>query len=231
MSRFSRTTAASASEERRFASALSTSPHGLRWLRSGATWAVGGALACATTYTLYRHHVNPYGEHDFWHSNPLYVGFRAGGVALWLAAASFFAGRARRLDRGLAILARHSLFAYVAHLLILYGSFPVPGFVHVLGRDSLSIPEATAASLLLIGLTVALIVTWRHVQHTRLIPNGFRSLTRLLARCDIRALALRAWTKGTPSSAHSEGSLAAARHDEPPVHAPLGSVSPSPRSS
>ena len=194
-----------------------TSARGARWLRSGLRWGVAGALACGVTYALYRARVNPYGEHDFWHSSPLYTVFRAGGVALFLALVSVLASRPGKLDRGLAILSRHSLLAYVTHLLLLYGSFPVPGMVHALGRGELGIEAATLASLGLIVATVAVIVAWRHIRHTGLIPNSFQRLTRLLSGWHTARATLGTWTESETHVTERSG-----------VH---GSVSPAPRSS
>ena len=143
--------------------------------------------------------------------------FRAGGVALFLALVSVRASRPGKLDRGLRILSRHSLLAYVTHLLLLYGSFPVPGMVHALGRGTLGIEAATLASLGLIVATVAVIVAWRHIQHTGLIPNSFQRLTRLLSGWHTTRATLDAWTKSETHVTERSG-----------VHGP---VSPAPRSS
>jgi hypothetical protein len=131
-----------------------------RWLRSGRVWALTGALACGVTYTLYSLDVNPYGDHDFWRSSPIYTVFRFGGVALFLGCCSLWATRQRALDHGLAALARHSLLAYVSHLMILYGSYPFPGMVHYFGARSLGLWPAIGAAALLLGLTALILTTW-----------------------------------------------------------------------
>lgn len=188
---------------------------GAERLRNGARWAAAGGLACGVTYTLYRLEVNPYGEHDFWHSSPIDAVFRMGGVALFLALASVLATRPGKVDRALAILARHSLLAYVTHLWLLYGAFEMTGLVDRVGRQTLSIEGAAGASLGLIALTVAVIVAWRHVQHTGLIHNVFERLTRLSSRWHIARRSSWSWTKsGTDltDGASARGSVSPAPH-------------------
>lgn len=196
-------------------SCAGTTERGHRWLRSGPRWAAVGGLCCGATYALYRARVNPYGVHDFWHSNPLDTVFRMGGVALFLALASMWASRPGKVDRALAILARHSLLAYVAHLWLLYGVFSAPGLVDLVGHGSLSLEESMWASLGLIAVTVTLIVAWRHLQHTRLIPNVFERLTRLSSSWHIAHPSWRSWSKSGPNvtdGASARGSVSPAPH-------------------
>ena len=124
-------------------------------------WLVGGLGALAASYYAYRVHWNPYGEHDFWNNDPLYVVFRAGAVAVLLAFLWYPVRRQdNALDRGLAILAQHSLLAYVGHLLLLYGTRWTPSAMQVLDRQR-TLGESIAIFLAVFATTAGMIAARR----------------------------------------------------------------------
>jgi hypothetical protein len=130
--------------------------------------AFGGATMATFAYTaLARGHVlhDIYGDHELWHTNPLYVAFRAGAVfaglgAAWLCEPLLARAWARHgaVTAALSLLARRSLLAYVTHLLVLYGTPFTPALQRVLRDRPVSIVAASAISLGLIAFT--LVVAW-----------------------------------------------------------------------
>jgi hypothetical protein len=112
------------------AAASFTGMHG-RSQKPHAGLICGGLALSTLCYALYRAGFTLrglYGAHAFWHTNPLFLIFRAGLVAAWLGVLCLCEPWLRRLwpaaDGGgvLPALARHSLLAYVVHLLLLYGT-------------------------------------------------------------------------------------------------------------
>jgi uncharacterized membrane protein len=124
-----------------------------------------GAGAAALAYALFvRGHVlrELYGEHELWHTSPLYVAFRSGASLAWLGSLWMFESALRRAWPRLPwldALARGSLVAYVAHLLVLYGSPFTTGLIHV--GKTLDRVEAGMLSFLLCVLTTLIVVAWQ----------------------------------------------------------------------
>jgi acyltransferase len=143
--------------------------------RAAALMAILGVLSAALPYAAFVHgHVlqNVYGEHELWHTSPLYVVFRAGAVfavlgLLWscepLLARAWSRSTAPTWTTLLSVLARNSLVAYVAHLLVLYGTVFTPGLVQFL-RDS-TMAVACLVSLGLIAFICALAWSWQRISH------------------------------------------------------------------
>lgn len=126
----------------------------------GATFALAGGALCAATYALYSLQWVDVSPEWFWHTSPCYVAFRIGLVLLFLAL--FHVGEndpkaQANSGRSLtAVLTRHSLAAYVVHLLVLYGTPLTPNIVHRVGR-TLSLAEASSVfvGVMLLTLLVA----------------------------------------------------------------------------
>ncbi|MET0342377.1 MAG: heparan-alpha-glucosaminide N-acetyltransferase domain-containing protein [Polyangiales bacterium] len=117
-----------------------------------ALLASGLALA-GGSYLLYRLGVRLASPPYFWHASPLNVAFRL-GLTLCLFALLHVPRRAPA--HGLVpLLARHSLVAYVAHLLLLYGTPYTPNLASRHGAR-LALPEATAACTAILLLTLAI---------------------------------------------------------------------------
>lgn len=118
-----------------------------------------GALTAASAYTLFAHGYvlrGVYGDYELWHTSPLYVLFRAGAVVgwlgcLWLAEARIHAAlqRTRWFAPMFNALSKESLVAYVAHLLVLYGTPVTLGLVHLGATLSVAAVSGVAAALLL----------------------------------------------------------------------------------
>lgn len=121
--------------------------------------------AAAIAYGLFvRGHLlrEIYGEHELWHTSPLYVAFRSGASLAWLGTLWMFEPALRRAWPKLSAfdaLARGSLVAYVAHLLMLYGSPFTTGLI-CLGQ-TLHLIEASAVSVALCLLTTLFVIAWQ----------------------------------------------------------------------
>ena len=148
-----------------------------------------GTGAAALAYGLFvRGHLlrEIYGEHELWHTSPLYVAFRCGASLAWLGALWMFEHTLRRAWPKLSpldALARGSLVAYVAHLLVLYGSPITSGLVHL--GQTLDLLEASAVSFLLCVLTTLIVLGWQRSD----------SALRLLRkrRCEVDRIGEREW--------------------------------------
>lgn len=149
-----------------------------------------GLATAATTYALFLtgNQLRAfYGDHDFWHTSPLYVLFRSGIVLAWLGTLCLLEPAVQRLfrsaswlERLLGALSRHSLVAYVAHLLVLYGT-PVTIGLKFLG-PSLDKLSASAISLYLIIFTTAIAVLFQHFVASGALARGLSStLVRMRA--------------------------------------------------
>lgn len=118
-----------------------------------------------------------YGRHNFWRTDPYYFFFRLANVLLVLTVWCFverWADARRLLEVGaggarshvgrflsfIRIIGAETLIIYVAHLLILHGSVLAPGFNRVMG-SSLSLAQASVASLVLFVVTAGLAWAWQ----------------------------------------------------------------------
>jgi hypothetical protein len=127
------------------------------------------ALVCsAACYGLFLAGVrltSLYGAHAFWYSNPLFVAFRAGLALAWLGvltASEGFLVRAFELlpkcARVVRALAKHSLVAYVVHLILLYGTPWNPGLARA-GASS-GVIETCAIFSGVLGVTLIVTLAW-----------------------------------------------------------------------
>ena len=170
---------------------LSIDPH-RGSLRARIAWglATAGFLLWAVARLLRDSGVNPFGEHDYWKTSPIFFSTRLGLLLLGFAALCALESLWTRW-RPPAIASRHaiaegllqrvgkeSLVIYVVHLLVLYGSPISPG-LNTLGGGALNLEAASivAALLLLISTTVALL--WSYGR--RRWPARFRSFRYTLA--------------------------------------------------
>lgn len=145
-----------------FALAGVASAYALRAQRRFARWpllAVGSALA-GVTYAAFYWRWLPYERAFFWRTGALYLLFRLGCVVALLGLLTRVADATRGTSTGWsAQLAQHSLIAYVAHLLILYGTPFTPNLAHRWGTSLGLWPTALASVLMLIA-TVAAVYAW-----------------------------------------------------------------------
>jgi len=86
-----------------------------------------------------------YPGHDYWKTNPGILAIRAGSVMAVVIALLRFRHFPPRLAGVMMRLGQASLFVYVAHLILVYGSVVNPGLARVLGQD-LSVPSAIAVA-------------------------------------------------------------------------------------
>ncbi|HEX6246190.1 MAG TPA: heparan-alpha-glucosaminide N-acetyltransferase domain-containing protein, partial [Polyangiales bacterium] len=132
-------------------------------------WALlvaGGALALGA-YACFYYRLVPYEKTTFWRCGVTYVLFRLGSVLALLglftrAPAAAPTRHDERAGAG-ALLARHSLVAYVVHLLLLYGTPFTPNLARLYG-GSLSLAQTGLACALMIAVTVAAVYAWDFLQ-------------------------------------------------------------------
>jgi uncharacterized membrane protein len=160
----------------------------LRWRRHWA-FAPGllasGALLSLGCFLLYRSGIvlrALYGEHELWMANPLFLLFRVGIVCAWLGLLCALEPLTARLFARLSTLAhvftkiaKQSLVAYVAHLLMLYGSPVTVGLVRL--GQTLDVPQGVVVfSLVMIATTVIALLWDRYVTSGALARSARRVL-------------------------------------------------------
>jgi uncharacterized membrane protein len=131
--------------------------------RRGPVLLAAGALLAGGAYALFAFEMAGFEPHWFWYTNPVYVAFRLGVVLLLLGALhrrSDCTPRAAQTKPGLlAVVTRHSLAAYVAHLLLLYGTPLTPNLARRFAQR-LTLPEScfvvVAVTLLTLGVVYLL---------------------------------------------------------------------------
>ena len=100
-----------------------------------------------------------YPPHDYWKSDPSIILVRLSVVSL-VAAGIFLAERyIHPFARIPSIMGRESLFVYVVHLLIVYGSVMGPGLNVYIG-PTLSLVQALEATILVFVIVMCLAVLW-----------------------------------------------------------------------
>jgi hypothetical protein len=158
----------------------------------GGAWLVSGLVLALLAYLLFRLGVQLSEPKWFWHASPLYVAFRLGLVMALLgllharragldpgACASLCTADARadRAEQAAAagwseLLARHSLVAYVAHLLLLYGTPFTPSLVHHLGLR-LAVHEASACFVAIMAATLLATQAWASIAKQGALASGW----------------------------------------------------------
>jgi acyltransferase len=146
-----------------------------------------GGLVSSGCFLLHRHGIALralYGEHELWHTSPLYVLFRAGLVVAWLGLLCALEPLTRRTFAALPgvgfvfdRLAKQSLVAYVVHLLMLYGSPVTVGLVRL--GPTLDVARGLVVFALVMAATTVLALVW-----DRVVTSGalVRSVRQLLLR-------------------------------------------------
>jgi uncharacterized membrane protein len=126
-----------------------------------------GALLAGGSYTLFALDLAGFEPRWFWYTSPFYVAFRLGVVLLVLGALHRPGDREQRARAeakpGLtAILTRHSLAAYVAHLLLLYGTPLTPNLARRFAQR-LSLAETcfVFAAVMLVTVGIAYLLELR----------------------------------------------------------------------
>lgn len=128
--------------------------------RRGLWITAAGALLAGGSYALFALELAGYEPHWFWYTSPVYVAFRLGLVLLLLGALHWRSDRAAgggaAKPGALAVLTRRSLAAYVAHLLLLYGTPLTPNLAHRFARR-LSLPETGFVFLAVMAATLGIV--------------------------------------------------------------------------
>ena len=143
-------------------------------LPRAAVWLLLGVLLAGSAYLMFRLGVRLSDPQWFWHASPLNVLFRVGLVL-------FVLGLLHRLPAPApnstgpgwtALLARHSLVAFVTHLLLLYGT-PFSPSLHKHFALQLTAPEASAVFVAIMGLTLLAIGAWVALSAARRLELGW----------------------------------------------------------
>jgi hypothetical protein len=179
--------------------------HRPRALPRSTLWVSLGLLLAGSAYMLFLKGIRLSDPKWFWHASPLNTVFRIGLVLCLLGVLHRFAGpptqAAPPVEAGAAsgrrvrtsphapvrpregwtgLLARHSLLAFVVHLLLLYGTPFTPSLNHHFGL-SLDAPEACAVFVAIMLATLLAIRTWASLQQERrLDPGWVRALLTVL---------------------------------------------------
>jgi acyltransferase len=152
-----------------------------RWYRRmivGAVLLIGAGLAGGfLPWTVYP-------VHDFWKTNPGMLAVRAGVVMAVVTALLRLQRFPPKASAVAMLLGQSSLFVYVAHLIVVYGSVANPGLAHVLGQD-LSISGAIAVALGVLVVMTGLAFVFRFLRgsygiHLRIAQAGVATLLMYL---------------------------------------------------
>jgi acyltransferase len=151
----------------------------LAWRRElprALVWIGPGVAMAATAYALFLSGVRWSDPKWFWHASPLNTAFRIGLVLALLGLLHTFSARE---DGWTALLARHSLVAFVAHLLLLYGTPFTPSLHHHFGLR-LDAPTTAVVFAIVMGATMLAVRLWASGFKERLaIPWVRAGLTAL----------------------------------------------------
>lgn len=152
-------------------------------LAKAASLLTVGALLALSSYLAFELHLVGFEARWFWHTSPAYLVFRLGLVIALLGVLSF--GSARVVARGSGTLARQSLVAYVAHLLVLYGTPWTPSLTQRFGA-SLTLQQALLAFVIVFAITLFVAHAWEWLSRERL--RTFRWLQATLTVLSMLAL-------------------------------------------
>lgn len=125
---------------------------------TGRGWTLGGLALALTAYALYRAGFRLSAAELFWKASPLNMSFRW-GLVLTLLGLLHLRSSAAGEHSLTALLARHSLVAYVTHLLLLYGTPWTRSLVRPFG-GKLELTQACAVCMGVLGLTVLVTYGW-----------------------------------------------------------------------
>jgi hypothetical protein len=154
-----------------------------RELPRSALWVSFGLLLAGSAYLLFLSGIRLSDPAWFWHASPLNTAFRIGLVCCLLGVLHRFAGEPRDAasPTSTELLARHSLVAFVVHLLLLYGTPLTPSLNRHFGLrlDAVEVTLVFAAIML---ATLLAIRAWANVvQERRLSPSWVRALLTVVS--------------------------------------------------
>ncbi|MEW6060996.1 MAG: heparan-alpha-glucosaminide N-acetyltransferase domain-containing protein [Bacteroidota bacterium] len=120
-----------------------------------------GVLAFTLSLVVVNLPFNIYPHHDVWKVNPLIIVARLGFVAV-ITSAVFFAEHTVKIKSQIPqIMGRESLFIYVLHLVILYGSVVNKGLQQII-LPTLSVVQSTLYFILIFGGITVFTYGWYH---------------------------------------------------------------------
>jgi hypothetical protein len=156
--------------------------HRPRELPRSALWVSLGLVLAGSAYLMFLSGIRLSDPKWFWHASPLNTAFRIGLVSCLLGVLHRFAGEptSEASPSWTTLLARHSLVAFVVHLLLLYGTPFTPSLNHHFGLrlDAVEVSLVFAAIML---ATLLAIRAWASVVHERrLDPGWVRALLTVL---------------------------------------------------
>jgi fucose 4-O-acetylase-like acetyltransferase len=113
--------------------------------------------------------VQIYPSYNFWFTSPEYFLIRTGALLLITCGFWSIAGRFRQKEGFLTLLGRESLFVYVIHLFLLYGSAVNPqlDLQEILGQD-LGIGASLGVLLALTAFLFACAAVWNFLRRNHL---------------------------------------------------------------
>ncbi len=124
---------------------------------------VAGLAALVVSFIVVNLPTNVYPLHDVWKVNPLIITGRLGFVLL-VTSGIFFAERSLKINPFLPrIIGRESLFIYILHLVILYGSVVNKGLQQII-LPTLSVVESSAAFVIVFVSIGGFTVGWHQVK-------------------------------------------------------------------
>jgi uncharacterized membrane protein len=136
--------------------------------------ALGGLLVVAAFAAL-ESGLAPFDNHWFWRTSPTYFAFRLGLVVIALGLLVRREDPTRSDEDGLtALLARRSLTAYVAHLLLLYGTPFTPNLVYRLGA-TLNLVQVSVTFALIFAATIAITLLLERLEQLQSAPRYRRA--------------------------------------------------------
>ena len=113
-----------------------------------------------------------YPPHDYWKASPLFFFMRIGIILLIVS--GFWAVREipSALASQLTLLGRSSLFVYVIHLVLVYGSAANSGLAQVVGQ-TLVYGDALIVALLVLAVMIAILHLWHYLHTYHYVPARF----------------------------------------------------------
>jgi len=107
--------------------------------------------------------VSLYPPHDFWKTSPNFFLIRLGIVMVVTAGVYFLRRVPSLVGRLLAVLGQASLFVYVVHLIVVYGSAANDGLTQAVGR-TLHYPQAFGIALLVLCGMLVVVHAWNYMR-------------------------------------------------------------------
>ncbi len=129
-----------------------------RELPRALVWIAPGIVLAGTAYVLFLSGVRWSDPKWFWHASPLNTAFRIGLVLTLLGLLHLLPAREER-DGWTELLARHSLVAFVVHLLLIYGTPFTPSLNYRFGLK-LDAVHVTLVFGMVMGLTMLTVRVW-----------------------------------------------------------------------